>query len=176
MKTIKLFLPEIAVIIISLGLAVASTPPRQTYRKPVPQPCIKHKPLYYSPILVKFFISGSYTLKDLAGAQRDDPPDIIYELNKLSPNKYQLASGETPNLSLYITYNSDSYQHFGASITGYVYDGDFSFTLATNYNSSDFNDDFLTGGGKVFRDIASRVNDYITLGWCKNCPNPCVIN
>ncbi len=174
MKKFKSHFWPLTIFVLFFAMAIACIPSKHyTYQKP--QPCIKHKPLYYSPILVKFFISGSYPLKDLAGAQKDDPKDLIYELNGLTPNKYQLTSGQTPNLNVYITYNSDNYQHYGASITGYVFDGDFSFTLSTNYNSSDFNDDFL-GSGKIFHDIAARINDYITLGWCKNCPTPCVIN
>ena len=172
MKKFKPQLAPVIVIIVFLGFAIASTPPRHyTYAKSKPLPCITHKGLAYSPVLVKFFISGSYPLKDLAGAQKDDPNDILYELNKLNANKYQLTSGQTPNLNLYVTYNSDNYQHYGATIAGYVYDGDFTFTLNTNYNSDDFND--LLGSGKIFHDIASKVNDYISWGWCKNCPSPC---
>ncbi|HYM93578.1 MAG TPA: hypothetical protein VET23_05515 [Chitinophagaceae bacterium] len=177
MKKIKSLLSAAIVIIVFSILAIASVPTQHTtYRKPKPQPCTKHQPLYYSPVLVKVFISGTYTLKDLTGAQRDDPPDLIFELNALTPNKYKLVSGETPNLNLYITYNTDNYQHFGASVTGYVYDDNFSFTLDTNYSSDDINGDFLMGSSKILKDIASRVNAYITLGWCKNCPLPCVIN
>ena len=173
MKKFKSHFWSILTFAIFFAMAIACVAPKHyTYQKPKPQPCITHKGLSYSPVLVKFFISGSYPLKDLAGAQKDDPGDILYELNRINPNKYQLTSGQTPNLNLYVTYNSDNYQHYGASITGYVYDGDFSFTMETNYNSSDFNDDIL-GNGKIFRDIASKVNAYIAYGWCKNCPSPC---
>ncbi len=173
MKNLKPHFWPIATFILFFALALASTPPQHTtYHKPKPQPCITHKGLAYSPVLVKFFISGSYSLKDLQGAQQNDPEEIISELNRINPNKYQLTSGQTPNLNLYVTYNTDSYQHYGATITGYVYDGDFSFTLSTNYNIDDLNGSVLSPG-KIMTDIASKVNDYISYGWCKNCPSPC---
>lgn len=163
MKTLKLFLPEIIVVVIFLGLAIASTPPRQTYRKPVPQPCIKHKPLTYSPILILVNLSGSYSMVDLAEAQRTRPLYILNALNALSPYKYQLANGVTPNLTLNITVTTDNYQHYGAEIRGYVYDGDFYTSLSTTYITFE----------KLYDDVASRVNWYITGGWCRNCPDPC---
>jgi hypothetical protein len=173
MKKLKAHFWPVTIFALFFAMAIACVAPKHyTYQKPKPQPCITHKGLTYSPVLVKFFISGSYTLKDLEGAQQRDPEEIISELNRINPYKYQLSSGQTPNLNLYVTYNTDSYQHYGATITGYVYDGDFSFTLPTNYNIDDLNGSILYPG-KIMTDIASKVNAYIAYGWCKNCTGPC---
>lgn len=173
MKKFKPHFWTIAIFALFFTMGLASTPPQHTtYHKPKPQPCITHKGLTYSPVLVKFFISGSYSLKDLQGAQQNDPEAITNELNKLNPGKYQLTSGQTPNLNLYVTYNTDSYQHYGASVKGYVFDGDFSFTLDNNYNLNDLNGDAYSPG-KIMSDIAQKVNSFISYGWCTNCPSPC---
>ena len=105
-------------------------------------------------------------MKDLQGAQRLGFQYIMDELNRLSPYKYRLSDGETPNLTLNVTVNTDSYQHYGATINGFVYDGNFYNDLPTNYITAE----------KLFDDVAQQVNIYITRGWCKNCPSPCVIN
>ena len=139
--------------------------PRKTYT-PKPEPCTKHQPLNYSPILVKVNLSGTYTMKDLQEAQRERPVYIINALNVLTPYKYQLANGVTPNLNLYVTINVDAYQHYGASVTGYVFDGNFNFKLGADYSTFE----------KKYDNIASNVKIYITRGWCKNCPTPCIIN
>lgn len=173
MKKLKSHLWTVVMFVLFFTMALASVPSqRTTYHKPKPLPCVTHKGLAYSPVLVKFFISGSYTLKDLQSVQQRDPGDIINELNKLNPGKYQLTSGQTPNLNLYVTYNTDSYQHYGASVKGYVYDGNFSFTLPTNYNIDDLNGSAY-GPGKIMTDIAQKVNTFISYGWCNNCPTPC---
>jgi hypothetical protein len=67
-------------------------------------------------------------------------------------------------LSLYVTYTSDNYGHFGAEIKGYVYDGDFFKTIESNFITFEKLDD----------EVARLVNWYITGGWCKNCPSPCI--
>ena len=143
----------------------ASAPPTQTY-KTKPQPCIKHKPLNYSPVLVRMYISGSYQMKDLAEVQRTLPYTLLNKLNSLTPYKYKMADGVTPNLSLYVNYTSNSYGHYGAELTGYVYDGDFNFSFGTNYLTFEKLDD----------DIVAKINHFITGGWCRNCPSPCVID
>ena len=165
MKSVKSDLLSIAVVLLFFLLAVASAPPRRTYQSK-PQPCTKHTPLNYSPVLVKINLSGTYSMKDLSEAQRTRPGYIIDALNSLTYAKYKLADGVTPNLNLYITLNTDSYGHYGASMTGYVYDGDFNVSLNANYVTLE----------KLYDDIAAQVNIYITRGWCRNCPSPCVIN
>lgn len=166
MKTLKphLYASTIAGIFIIMSLACASSKP--AYRRPVKQPCVKHAPLTYSPVLVKMNISGSYTMKDLSGAQSFGYQYLIDALNNLTAYKYKLADGETPNLTLNITINTDSYQHYGAILNGYVYDGDFYYSWDNNYITAE----------RLFDAIAKQVNWYITGGWCKNCDGPCVIN
>jgi len=166
MKSFKSVLLPVSVMLTFFAMAIASMPPpRKTYT-PKPEPCTKHQPLNYSPILVKVNLSGTYTMKDLQEAQRERPVYIVNALNVLTPFKYQLANGVTPNLNLYVTINVDAYQHYGASVTGYVFDGNFNFTLGADYSTFE----------KLYDDIASNVNIYITRGWCKNCPTPCIIN
>jgi hypothetical protein len=152
-------------ILVFLGMAIASAPPRRTYRS-TPQPCTKHQPVSYSPVLVKINISGSYTMKDLPEVQRVGPSLVLDALNNQNPYKYKLADGVQPNMTLYVTFNNDTYGHYGASVTGYLYDGDFNFSLTANYVTTP----------KLFSDLAEQVNIYITRGWCRNCPSPCVIN
>jgi len=162
MKKIKSSFFSYATFILFFAMAIASVAPRTTYQNK-PLPCVTHKPLYYSPILVQVNLSGSYTMKDLQGAQRTGQTYIIDELNVLNAYKYKLADGVTPNLNLYITVNTDNYEHYGASVTGYVFDGNFNFTLPASYVTSE----------KLFEDIAEKINSYIVGGWCNNCPSPC---
>lgn len=160
---IGIFQPA-SILLVFLAMALASAPSHHTaYRKYKPQPCTTHKPLYYSPVLTQIFISGTYTMKDLPKAQSDLPSLFLSELNNQSPGKYQLANGVTPNLNLYITFTTDNYQHYGAEIHGYVYDGDFYTSLTNNYSTFD----------KLAEDISNQVNIYITRGWCKNCEGAC---
>ncbi|OIR12684.1 hypothetical protein GALL_57510 [mine drainage metagenome] len=166
MKKVKEQLWPAMIFIIFLAMAVASVPNNynhHTYHKPVPQPCVTHKGLSYSPVLLKVNLTGYYTMKDLPEAQRTVPDYIVNKLNSLSYGKYSLANGVTPNLTLNITYTTDSYQHYGAEIRGYVYDGDFYITLPANYITFEKLDD----------DIADKVNTFINYGWCRNCPQPC---
>ena len=164
MKSVKSDLTALLLVLFFLALAIASAPPKRTYQSK-PLPCTKHLPISYSPVLVKVNLSGSYTMKDLSEAQRIRPSYIIDAMNTYAYGKYSLADGVTPNLNLYLTVNTDNYGHYGASITGYVYDGDFNFTLNADYITLE----------KLYNDVASQVNVYITRGWCKNCPGPCVI-
>ena len=155
------YLPVIAGFLLT---AIASTAPKHTYQPPKPEPCITHLGLSYSPVLVKINLSGSYTMKDLAGAQRMGYEYIMDRLDALSPYKYKLADGVTPNLTLDITINTDSYQHYGATLNSYVYDGSFYNTWSNDYVTPE----------KLFDDIAAKVDVYIRYGWCKNCPSPCM--
>lgn len=167
MKKVTSNLVAVAIAGAFLAMAFAcATTGKTAYRKPVPQPCVKHQPLNYSPILVKVNLGGSYTMTDLAEAQRTRPAYIVNALNALTYNKYQLADGVTPNLSLTITVTTDSYGHYGAEINGSVYDGTFYNSIPSNYITFE----------KLYDDIAAKVNVYMTRGWCKNCPDPCVIN
>ncbi len=154
------------VVIIFLVMAIASTPNaynHRAYQKPKPQPCITHKGLNYSPVLVKVNITGYYTMKDLSEVQRTVPDYLVSRLNSLTYGKFSLANGVTPNLTLNITYTTDSYQHYGAEIRGYVFDGDFYITLPANYITFE----------KLDNDIADKINTFINYGWCRNCPEPC---
>jgi hypothetical protein len=162
MKKHRLLVGPLVLFIAFLAMAIASAAPQHTYQ-PKPEPCVTHKGLTYSPILVKINISGSYTMKDLSGVQRYGYEYIMERLEALSPYKYKLADGVTPNLTLNITINTDSYQHYGATLNGYVYDGSF-------YNS--WSNDYVTPE-KLFDDITAQVDRYIRYGWCKNCPSPC---
>jgi hypothetical protein len=163
MKKIRPSIWSYSVFVLFLIMAIASATSHPTYSKPKPQPCITHKGLTYAPVLVKFNITGSYTMKDLSGAQISGSKYLIDEMNSLAYSKYQIADGVTPNLNLYVTINTDNYQHYGAYIQGYVYDGDFSVTLNTDYYTAE----------KLFDDIAKKVNVFIQYGWCRNCPGPC---
>jgi hypothetical protein len=144
------------------AMALACAAPQHTYVNK-PAPCIRHKPITYSPVLVAIFISGSYNMRDLKEVQRTLPQTLLDKFNAQSYNKYRMADGEKPNLSLYITYSSDSYEHYGASVKGYVFDGEFNSSFAANYITFE----------KLDNDIVSRVNGFITAGWCTDCPSPC---
>ena len=145
-------------------LALGSYPSNyhRTY-KPKPLPCVTHKGLAYSPVLVKFNISGSYTMKDLSTAQRTGYQILMEDLQSKNYGKYQLADGVTPNLTADVVVNNDSYEHYGATVHLYVYDGSSWFTLPTNYITPE----------KLFDDIATKLNTFISYGWCNNCPDPC---
>jgi hypothetical protein len=157
----KTFYP-LAVVAVFTVMALSSAPPKQTYYNK-PLPCVRHKPISYSPVLVTMYIGGSYNMKDLKEVQRTLPYTLLEKMNRLSPYKYKMADGEKPNLSLYITYTTDSYEHYGAEIKGYVFDGDFYRNLGTSYITFDRLDDA----------VVAEVNTFITGGWCNNCPSPC---
>ena len=164
MKKINRHSSAIIISAAFITMAIASTPSRHyTSQKTKPQPCITHKGLTYSPVLVSIYVSGSYNMKDLSEAQRTVPGILLNQMNTLSPYKYQLADGVKPNLSLYVNYTSDSYGHFGADIKGYVFDGDFHTWTESNFITFE----------KLDAEVANKVNWFITSGWCKNCPSPC---
>ena len=145
----------ISVVFLVMCFACATTAPRKTTYKPVTYPCVKHDALNYSPILTQLNIDGSYTMKDLSGAQRSGQTYLMDELKIINPYKYQLAQGVTPNLTVYITVNTDSYQHYGATVKFYVYDDNTWFDMPSNYVDPD----------KLFDDIAAKLNLWITSGW-----------
>ncbi len=150
-----------AAVFILMTLACVSS--KSSYQAPKPLPCVTHKGLTYSPVLVTMYISGSYNMKDLAEVQRTLPQILLEKMNALNPYKYKMADGVKPNLSLYVTYTTDSYGHYGAEIKGYLFDGDFYTTLPTNYVTWE----------KLDADIVAKVNTFISYGWCSNCPSPC---
>ncbi len=164
MKKLKSHFWPTATFILFFAMTLACyTPQHTTYKKSKPEPCITHKGLTYSPVLITFYISGSYNMKDLNGAQGSVPDILLNKLNSLSYNKYRIANGVTPNLNLYIDYRTDNYGHYGADIKGYVFDGDFHTWTENNFVTFDRLDD----------EVASKVNTFISYGWCKNCPGPC---
>jgi hypothetical protein len=127
---------------------------RTTYQKPN-DPCVRHSALTYSPVLVQINISGSYTMKDLAGAQISGQSYFLNALSATNSGKYQLAQGVTPNLNIYITINTDGYQHYGAKVTFYVYDDNTWFDMPSNY----------VDPTKLFDDIATKLNSFVAYGW-----------
>jgi hypothetical protein len=162
MEKIKSFLPVAAVWVLFFIMVLACATPKQSYT-PRPQPCVTHKGLNYSPVLTKINLSGSYTMKDLSGAQRLGYEIIMDNLKRLNPGKYQLSDGVTPNLTINITINTDSYQHYGATLDMYVYDGTVYNSFPTNYITVE----------KLFDDLCYKINNYVSYGWCTNCPSPC---
>ena len=155
MKKIKSHIWSFCVTTIFLLMVFASAPSRKTvYRKPN-DPCVKHGGLTYSPVLVQINIDGSYTMKDLSGAQRSGQVYFMDALKLVNPYKYQLAEGVTPNLNIYITVNTDSYQHYGAHVKFYVYDDNTWFDMPSNY----------VDPSRLFDDIAAKLNPWIMYGW-----------
>src|SRR5579862_712251 len=143
-----LFIPFLFMVLAS------ATPRRTTYQQPT-YPCVRHGALTYSPILIQINITGSYTMKDLAGAQTSGQTYFMQALSATNFGKYQLAQGVTPNLNIYITINNDGYQHYGARVTFYVYDDNTWFDMASNY----------VDPYKLFDDIAAKLNTWIINGW-----------
>jgi hypothetical protein len=144
------------IVAIFLFMVFASAPQRKTttYRRQ-PDPCVKHAALTYSPVLVQINIDGSYTMKDLSGAQRSGQLYFMDALTATNTYKYKLAQGETPNLNIYITVNTDSYQHYGATVKLYVYDDNTWFNMSSNYVEPT----------RLFDDIAAKINSFVMYGW-----------
>ncbi len=139
--------------------ACAPSRPQYSY-KPAPDPCVNHTALNYSPVLVQINIDGSYTMKDLSGAQVEGQTYFFQALQNDNYGKYQLAQGVTPNLNIYITVNTDGYQHYGATVKFYVYDDNTWFSMSSNY----------VDPAKLFDDIAYKLNSYVVNGWTHgNC-------
>jgi hypothetical protein len=154
MRKIKLFIIVAGVFLGFFIMVLACAPPRHTY-KPAPDPCVNHAALTYSPVLVQINIDGSYTMKDLAGAQISGQNYFFQALQNLNYGKYSLAQGVTPNLNIYITVNTDGYQHYGATVKLYVYDDNTWFSMPSNYVDPE----------KLFDDIASKLNSFVMYGW-----------
>ena len=125
MKKIKPVLWSLTIYAAFLAMVFACAPSHHYY-KPVAQPCVKHGPLNYSPILIKVNLSGNYNMKDLAGAQRSRQVYMLDALNALNYSKYRMADGETQNMTLNITLTTDGYEHYGATVYSTVYDGNFN--------------------------------------------------
>jgi hypothetical protein len=157
MKKIKSHIWAIGVtaIFLLMVFACAPTRTRKTVYHPAPDPCVNHGGLTYSPVLVQINIDGSYTMKDLSGAQRSGQVYFFDALNLVNPGKYKLAEGVTPNLTIYITVNTDSYQHYGAHIKFYVFDDNTWFDMPSNY----------VDPIHLFDDIAAKLNPWIMYGW-----------
>ena len=156
MNKIKPYLLGLGVFTVFFLMVLASAPPRRTttYKKPY-DPCVNHGALSYSPVLVQVNIDGSYTMKDLSGAQLSGQAYFFSALQATNYNKYELAQGVTPNLNIYITVNTDGYQHYGATVKFYVFDDNTWFNMPSNY----------VDPSKLFDDIASKLNQYISYGW-----------
>ena len=157
MKKLPASIASISLSLVFLIMAFAcATTQRTSYRStPAPDPCVRHGALSYSPVLVQINIDGSYTMKDLSGAQRSGQTYFMDALKAVNPYKYQLADGVTPNLNIYITINTDSYQHYGAKVTFYVHDDNTWFSMASNYVEP----------YRLFDDIAAKINTFVMYGW-----------
>ncbi|MDB5131138.1 MAG: hypothetical protein JWR02_887 [Mucilaginibacter sp.] len=160
MKKIKSnFVAAIVAIVFLLMVFASATQHRTVYRAPQKEPCVRHDPLNYSPVLVQINIDGSYTMKDLSGAQRSGQVYFMDALTATNTYKYKLAQGVTPNLNIYITINTDSYQHYGARVKFYVFDDNTWFDMPSNYVEP----------GRLFEDIAAKINSFVVGGWNHGC-------
>lgn len=161
MKKIKQHFAGPLVFALLFLMILASAPSgRNTTYHPAPDPCVRHGALFYNPVLVQINIDGNYTMKDLSGAQVSGQNYFFSALQSANPNKYQLAQGVTPNLNIYITINTDGYQHYGATIKFYVYDDNTWFSMPSNYVEP----------YKLYDDIAGKLNQYVAYGWTHgNC-------
>lgn len=160
MKKIKSHFVAAGIAIVFLFMVFGSaTQHRTVYRAPQKEPCVRHEALSYNPVLVQINIDGSYTMKDLSGAQRSGQVYFMDALSATNTYKYKLAQGVTPNLNIYITVNTDSYQHYGARVKIYVFDDNTWFDMASNY----------VDPGRLFDDIAAKINSFVSYGWSHGC-------
>lgn len=161
MKRITTPLLVAGVFITFLIMIFACATPRRTYSyKPAPDPCVNHVALNYSPVLVQINIDGNYTMKDLGGAQTAGQAYFFQALQNDNYGKYSLAQGVTPNLTIYITVNTDGYQHYGSTVKMYVYDDNTWFNMPSNYVDPE----------KLFDDIAYKLNSFVVNGYTHgNC-------
>lgn len=160
MKKIKShFVAAVVAIVFLLMVFASATQHRTVYRAPQKEPCVRHDALSYSPVLVQINIDGSYTMKDLSGAQRSGQVYFMDALTATNTYKYKLAQGITPNLNIYITINTDSYQHYGARVKFYVFDDNTWFDMPSNYVEP----------GRLFEDIAAKINSFVVGGWNHGC-------
>jgi hypothetical protein len=177
MKKLKSHLWAAAVFVLFLAMALASATPQKTY-KPAPRPCITHAPMYNSSLQIAVYISGSYTMKDLSGAQVNGRDLLLQELNGLSYGKFKLSDGTTPDLSFNITINESS-GYYGANVNMYVNDGNCKYKYSNGKESRgsgtvyyNFSINYVTAQ-KLFHDIADKFYNFINYGWCQDCASPC---
>lgn len=156
MKKILPHMPAVAVILAFFMMALASAPPkRYTYTKPVVYPCKEYPPLTYSPILLKINIDANYTPKDMVAVRERVPGLLMDELYNLNYS-FKLADGVLPNLSLYVTFTNDGYDHLGVNMqVSWQGEGTFNINLPTNYITTK----------QLFTDLAKELNRWVTGGW-----------
>jgi hypothetical protein len=159
-KKIKPNILSVGVAFMFLLMVFGSATPRKTVYRPIKEPCVRHAALMYSPVLVQINIDGNYVMKDLTGVQGTNQVYLMSALAATNPGKYQLAQGVTPNLNIYITYNTDGYLHYGATVKFYVYDDNTWFSMPSNYVDI----------SRLLDDVAARMNAYVTNGWSHGCP------
>jgi hypothetical protein len=156
MKKIRSHIAAVTVIIVFLGMAMASTSSHKTtYQKPVVYPCVRYAGLTYSPILLKINISANYTMKDLSSVRQNDPSMIMEALQSLNYS-YKLADGVRPNLVLTVTYTNDGFDHYGVNLyVDWQGQANFTITLPNNYIT----------GKQLIQDMAKELNRWVTQGW-----------
>jgi hypothetical protein len=172
-SNLRFRLYPVAVLLFFLIGAIASTTSKQAY-KPQPRPCITHAPITTSSILVRVYISGSYTMKDLSGAQISGRDLFVRALNKANPYKYKLADGVNPQISFNITINEYS-GYYGADV--YMDVSDNNCKSAGKYICCcqayrKYETSYVTAE-KLFDDIAVRFDGFVRGGWCTDCQSPC---
>lgn len=180
MKKLKPHFWTIAIFALFFTMDVASVSTQHTaYRKPVPQPCVTHVPMLNSSIQIAVYISGSYTMKDLSGAQISGRDLLLQDLNGgLSYGKFSLADGTNPLVSFSITINESS-GYYGASVDMYVNDGNCKYKYSNGKESLGngsvhytFSVNYVTPE-KLYSDIADKFSRFINYGWCTGCASPC---
>jgi hypothetical protein len=115
-----------------------------------------HDPLQYR-VKVKYNVTFTYTPKDA-----DDAPEyVIHEFeNRLetdgnSGNGYEMADGETPNLTLQLTFHSDDSDNKTMEVYGYASDGYFYTKTDNSYQDA----------VHMIDAIADEVNGFVSGGW-----------
>ena len=162
-----------AVFVFFLTTAISSVAPKNTY-KPKPNPCVTHAPMSASPLMIRVYISGSYTMKDLSGAQISGRDALLRSLNNVNYNKYQLADGVTPIITFNITINEYS-GYYGAEVYMNVSDGYCKSNgklICCCSAFKRFETTYVTPH-KLYDDIASMFDGFIRGGWCTDCASPC---
>jgi hypothetical protein len=127
----------------------------QETQQHVPQP-YTHDALQYK-VKVRYYVNYTYTPKDTANAT----DELINEFEKRLETDgnngygYELAEGETPNLTLNITVNSDNSNNMTMQVNASVSDDTFNVHTDNSYQ------DFY----RMIDAMADSVNAFVSEGW-----------
>jgi len=131
-----------------------------------PAPCsVPVSPIRYNSLIAQVTITGTYTMKDLPGAQQNIPKFIISRLNEdgsTDGNSFSLQNGQQMNFWYQFTV-SNTNEQYTASLRFGGWGHGFVHQFYTQYSYTD--------PGKMLQDLTDQSYEFIHGGWHDSRPN-----